>query len=128
MVIERGYKPFVVIRPENDASRNLYTKLGFTKAYETCRVKLMPYVHKTSSAENNTNGSCGLYKPSAPESEIENDNDNQLNSLIEKVIAVKEKENIEDMLKVKCTLNQKNEDDEPEVVVASMTDDIVKEN
>ncbi|KAL5281954.1 hypothetical protein ACFFRR_005319 [Megaselia abdita] len=41
-VIERGYKPFVVIRPENEASRNLYTKLGFEKAFETCRVKLTP--------------------------------------------------------------------------------------
>lgn len=41
-VIERGYTPFVVIRPENDASRNLYTKLGFVKAFETCRVTLNP--------------------------------------------------------------------------------------
>lgn len=41
-VIERGYTPFVVIRPENDASRNLYTKLGFVKAFETVRVTLNP--------------------------------------------------------------------------------------
>lgn len=41
-VIERGYTPFVVIRPENDASRNLYTKLGFVKAFGTCRVTLNP--------------------------------------------------------------------------------------
>lgn len=41
-VIDRGYTPFVVIRPENDASRNLYKKLGFEKAFETCRVTLVP--------------------------------------------------------------------------------------
>lgn len=42
-VIERGYSPFVVIRPENDASRNLYTKLGYKKAFETVRVTLRPH-------------------------------------------------------------------------------------
>lgn len=31
-----------MIRPENDASRNLYTKLGFVKAFGTCRVTLNP--------------------------------------------------------------------------------------
>lgn len=41
-MIERGYTPFVVIRPENDASRSLYTKLGYKKAYETVRVTLQP--------------------------------------------------------------------------------------
>lgn len=41
-VIDRGYRPFVVIRPENDASRNLYKKLGYSKAFETCRVTLNP--------------------------------------------------------------------------------------
>lgn len=41
-VIERGYTPFVVIRPENDASRSLYTKLGFQKAFNTVRVTLIP--------------------------------------------------------------------------------------
>lgn len=41
-VLDRGYTPFVVIRPENDASRNLYTKLGFEKAFETVRVTLNP--------------------------------------------------------------------------------------
>lgn len=47
-VIERGYTPFVVIRPENDASRNLYTKLGYRKAFETVRVTLQPYALKKS--------------------------------------------------------------------------------
>lgn len=32
-----------MIRPENDASRNLYTKLGYQKAFETVRVTLQPY-------------------------------------------------------------------------------------
>lgn len=41
-MIERGYTPFVVIRPENDASRNLYTKLGFKRAFATVRVTLVP--------------------------------------------------------------------------------------
>lgn len=53
-VIERGYTPFVVIRPENDASRNLYSKLGFKKAYETARVTLRP--HPTN--EIKLNGHC----------------------------------------------------------------------
>lgn len=46
-VIERGYTPFVVIRPENDASRSLYTKLGYKKAYETVRVTLLPKIAAT---------------------------------------------------------------------------------
>lgn len=41
-VKERGYTPFVVIRPENDASRNLYCKLGFVRAFATVRVTLNP--------------------------------------------------------------------------------------
>lgn len=32
----------MVIRPENDASRNLYTKLGFVRAFATVRVTLNP--------------------------------------------------------------------------------------
>lgn len=31
-----------MIRPENDASRNLYTKLGFVRAFATVRVTLSP--------------------------------------------------------------------------------------
>lgn len=42
LVLERGYLPFVVIRPENDASRSLYTKLGFEKAFETARWTFRP--------------------------------------------------------------------------------------
>lgn len=53
-VIERGYTPFVVIRPENDASRNLYTKLGYKKAYETVRVTLRP--HSTNDLNGKVNG------------------------------------------------------------------------
>lgn len=48
-VLERGYRPFVVIRPENDASRSLYMKLGFTKAYETIRAILTPHLKDTLS-------------------------------------------------------------------------------
>lgn len=41
-VAQRGYKPFVVIRPENDASRFLYMKLGFEKRFRTVRAVLRP--------------------------------------------------------------------------------------
>nr|CAI5821206.1 unnamed protein product [Callosobruchus analis] len=41
-VIERDYIPFVVIRPENDASKGLYTKLGFKKYFQTVRAILKP--------------------------------------------------------------------------------------
>lgn len=61
-VIERGYTPFVVIRPENDASRSLYTKLGYKKAYETVRVTLQPKVVATDIenglAVEKRNGHC----------------------------------------------------------------------
>lgn len=40
---DRGYLPFVVIRPENDASKSLYTKLGFKKNFETLRAILRPH-------------------------------------------------------------------------------------
>lgn len=45
VVMDRGYLPFVVIRPENDASKSLYSKLGFKKNYETVRAILRPYGH-----------------------------------------------------------------------------------
>ncbi|XP_011552042.3 uncharacterized protein LOC105383649 [Plutella xylostella] len=38
----RGYKSFVVIRPENHASRALYTKLGFRRTFQTLRAVLQP--------------------------------------------------------------------------------------
>lgn len=41
-VAARGYKPFVVIRPENDASRSLYCKLGFVRKFRTVRAVLRP--------------------------------------------------------------------------------------
>lgn len=56
-VIERGYTPFVVIRPENDASRSLYTKLGYKKAYETVRVTLQPRA-TSDTAIGKLNGHC----------------------------------------------------------------------
>ncbi|XP_050101063.1 uncharacterized protein LOC126581444 [Anopheles aquasalis] len=51
LVIQRGYIPFVVIRPENDASRGLYTKLGFRKAFESVRGTFLPHcgVEETST-------------------------------------------------------------------------------
>lgn len=41
-VIKRGYLPFVVIRPENSASKGLYTKLGFEKKLNVVRAILKP--------------------------------------------------------------------------------------
>lgn len=42
-VADRGYNPFVVIRPENEASQSLYKKLGFRKLYRTIRATFTPY-------------------------------------------------------------------------------------
>lgn len=42
-VADRGYNPFVVIRPENEASQSLYKKLGFRKLYQTIRATFTPY-------------------------------------------------------------------------------------
>ncbi|RZF46835.1 hypothetical protein LSTR_LSTR008067 [Laodelphax striatellus] len=43
VVCDRGYIPFVVIRPENDASLSLYAKLGFKRRYQTVRAILRPH-------------------------------------------------------------------------------------
>lgn len=39
---ENGYKPFVVIRPENEASQSLYKKLGFHMLYTIVRMTFVP--------------------------------------------------------------------------------------
>lgn len=43
LVIKRGYKPFVVIRHENEASKSLYKKLGFKKEFEMARIVFTPF-------------------------------------------------------------------------------------
>lgn len=63
LVIERGYTPFVVIRPQNDASRNLYTKLGYVKAYETCRVRMTPDCYEDSTVGTIKNTSYAKFPP-----------------------------------------------------------------
>lgn len=63
IVKERGYLPFVVIRPDNDASKSLYTKLGFKKNFQTVRAILRPHEMSndgqggggTTTTLNNTN-------------------------------------------------------------------------
>lgn len=57
LVIKRGYKPFVVIRHENDASKSLYRKLGFEKVFEMARVVFTPFEYAEKddgSAEEET--------------------------------------------------------------------------
>lgn len=49
--------PFVVIRPENDASKGLYAKLGFKKYFETVRAILRP--HEMSSDAQGGGGGGG---------------------------------------------------------------------
>lgn len=63
LVFERGYTPFVVIRPHNDASRNLYTKLGYVKAYETCRVRMTPDCYEDSTVGTISNTSYAKFPP-----------------------------------------------------------------
>lgn len=65
VVMDRGYLPFVVIRPENDASKALYGKLGFKKNYETVRAILRPHQHVKNGLDGGTdeahpkqNGDC----------------------------------------------------------------------
>ncbi|XP_020287559.1 uncharacterized protein LOC109856564 isoform X2 [Pseudomyrmex gracilis] len=41
-VADRGYFPFVVIRPENKASHSLYKKLGFRQLYQIVRMIFTP--------------------------------------------------------------------------------------
>ncbi|CAB0041729.1 unnamed protein product [Trichogramma brassicae] len=45
-VAENGYKPFVVIRPENEASQSLYKKLSFRKLYTIVRMTFIPNNHE----------------------------------------------------------------------------------
>lgn len=43
LVIKRGYKPFVLIRHENDASQSLYKKLGFENQFQMARIVFTPF-------------------------------------------------------------------------------------
>lgn len=117
LVIERGYQPFVVIRPQNDASRNLYTKLGFEKAYETCRVKLNPgqiqqkigLAHTNGILENTENvrdvvvESCAASKEILPGHVVvvDDDDDPEANKENQPI-----DEGIEDMLAEKCDISK----------------------
>lgn len=47
-VAEKGYYPFVVIRPENLASQSLYKKLGFRRLYQLVRMIFMPFTWQES--------------------------------------------------------------------------------
>lgn len=45
---EKGYYPFVVIRPENEASQSLYKKLGFRRLYQIVRMIFTPSMWQDS--------------------------------------------------------------------------------
>lgn len=50
-VRNRGYFPFVMIRPENEASKSLYKKLGFAKEYEAARIVFQPFKNTEEVAD-----------------------------------------------------------------------------
>ncbi|XP_031787670.1 uncharacterized protein LOC100114973 isoform X1 [Nasonia vitripennis] len=54
-VAENGYKPFVVIRPENEASQALYKKLGFRKLYTIVRMTFVPDCWREPEDEEEAN-------------------------------------------------------------------------
>lgn len=57
LVIKRGYKPFVLIRHENDASQSLYKKLGFEKIFDMARIVYTPFEYaKENINANEKNG------------------------------------------------------------------------
>lgn len=56
MVIKRGYKPFVVIRHENEASKSLYKKLGFEKEFDMARIVYTPFDQGDKNDEEESNG------------------------------------------------------------------------
>ncbi|XP_066587256.1 uncharacterized protein [Prorops nasuta] len=56
-VADRGYSPFVVIRPENEASQSLYKKLGFRKLYTTVRATFTPSSWREEESRQ-IDGSC----------------------------------------------------------------------
>ncbi|PSN48797.1 hypothetical protein C0J52_07024, partial [Blattella germanica] len=73
VVISRGYIPFVVIRPENDASLSLYNKLGFKKHYQTVRAILRPHGYDDA---NDTPGGGGDEEPKEEGNEENNEEEN----------------------------------------------------
>lgn len=76
LVIKRGFKPFVVIRHENEASKSLYKKLGFEKAFEVARVVFTPF---DGEDENNEEESNGKEEISSGKEEISNGNEEKSN-------------------------------------------------
>lgn len=49
-----GYLPFVVIRPENSASKGLYTKLGFEKKFDVVRAIFQPATYSNGEKQRCT--------------------------------------------------------------------------
>lgn len=56
-MLKRGYKPFVLIRHENEASQSLYKKLGFEKIFDMARIVFTPYEYKNHHECDEQNGS-----------------------------------------------------------------------
>lgn len=57
---KRGYKPFVLIRHENEASQSLYKKLGFEKIFDMARIVFTPFefIKEEKNGHGQKNGNC----------------------------------------------------------------------
>lgn len=90
---DRGYLTFVVIRPENDASKSLYTKLGFSKKFETVRAILRPY----GSHHEQLDGGTIVEEPIELNPETMNGGDTIMKSTIENGENGEKVENVENI-------------------------------
>lgn len=76
MVIKRGFKPFVVIRHENEASKSLYKKLGFEKAFVVARIVFTPFESDGKADKEESNGKEEKSNRNSDEKAYENGKEN----------------------------------------------------
>jgi len=79
LVIKRGYKPFVVIRHENEASKSLYNKLGFHKEFEMARIVFTPQSNVDEALDNNNQAAEDEETATSAAAATENTNGNHVN-------------------------------------------------
>ncbi|XP_012264274.2 helicase SWR1-like [Athalia rosae] len=110
-VADRGYNPFVVIRPENEASQSLYKKLGFRKLYQTVRATFTPE---------------GWQEPELEESnEILRDNlENAVRQLKQRVIEAIQDEKDQALRCKETTVDDEEDENENENEAVSITSDL----